>query len=295
MSAPDAPAWFVEALAAEVETAVVEVGGVPIHYRAWGKPGPGGLVLVHGGAAQSRWWDHIAPFLAGDRRVLALDLSGHGDSGRRETYSLEHWAAEVVAVAQHGGAGPDPVVIGHSMGGMVTLTAARLHGGQLAGAVAIDTPFWERQPEEAAAQQGRAFGPLRIYPTREQALSRFRIVPAQPEMIPAVMAHIAQTSVREYEGGWAWKFDPAMFTGLRSPMVLELPECRVAIFRAEYGMVPNDMGDRIHERLGRIVPVVEIPFAAHHVMIDQPLALITGVRTLLADWTYSDPHRPSPL
>ena len=293
MGASDAPEWFVEALAVEVETAVVEVEGAPIHYRAWGKPGPGGIVLVHGGAAHSRWWDHIAPFLAGDRRVVALDLSGHGDSGRRPEYTLALWAQEVLAVAAAGGAGPEPVVIGHSMGGMVSLTTARLHGAQLAGAVAVDTPFWEQQPEEHAAAAGRAFGPLRVYPTREDAIARFRVVPLQPEMIPAVTTHIALHSIREYEGGWAWKFDPSIFSGNGRHLVLELPECRVAIFRAEHGLVPADMGDTIHERLGRIVPVVEIPFAAHHVMIDQPLALITGLRTLLADWTYSEPHRPA--
>jgi pimeloyl-ACP methyl ester carboxylesterase len=66
----------------------------------------------------------------------------------------------------------------------------------------------------------------------------------------------------------------------------------VAVFRAEHGLVPPDMGERIAERLGRVVPVVEIPLAAHHVMIDQPLSLITALRTLLADWTHSEPHRP---
>jgi pimeloyl-ACP methyl ester carboxylesterase len=292
MSDHDTPAWFQAALAVDPETGVVEVAGVPIHYRAWGKPAPGGIVLVHGGAAHSRWWDHIAPFFAADRRVVALDLSGHGDSGRREEYRLDSWAAEVMAVASAGGAGPDPVVIGHSMGGMVTLATARLHGDRMSGAVAVDTPFWEVQAEDNAATQRAAFGPLRVYRTREEALARFRVVPDQPENIPAVFAHIAETSVRPYEGGWAWKFDPAMFAGPNRPLDLVLPECRVAIFRAEHGLVPADMGDRIHERLDRIVPVIEIPIAAHHVMIDQPLALVTGLRTLLADWTYSDPHRP---
>jgi pimeloyl-ACP methyl ester carboxylesterase len=44
------------------------------------------------------------------------------------------------------------------------------------------------------------------------------------------------------------------------------------------------MGERIVRQLGRPVPVVEIPLAAHHVMIDQPLALITALRTQLAGW-----------
>jgi pimeloyl-ACP methyl ester carboxylesterase len=35
--------------------------------------------------------------------------------------------------------------------------------------------------------------------------------------------------------------------------------------------------------------VVEIPPAGHHVMLDQPLLLVTALRTLLADWEHSGP------
>ena len=291
----DAPGWFTQALAAPVDLGIVDVDGVPIHYRAWGKAGDaGGIVLVHGGAAHSRWWDHVAPFLASSRRVVALDLSGHGDSGRREEYRMASWADEVLAAAAHGGAGPDPLVIGHSMGGMVAITAARLRGAEMAGAVAIDTPFWEDQPEEQAAGAQQAFGPLRQYPDREAALERFKLIPEQDGNLPAVYAHIAETSLRAVDGKWTWKFDPNVFRGRARPVPLELPQCRVAVFRAEYGLVPVDMGERIAERLGRVVPVVEIPTAAHHVMIDQPLALVTGLRTLLEDWTHSEPHKPRP-
>lgn len=94
------PDWFIAALGTPVEQRTVTVDGVPIAYRGWGKPGPDGIVLVHGGGAHSRWWDHIAPLLAGERRVAAIDLSGHGDSGRRQCYGLDDWAREVLAVAE---------------------------------------------------------------------------------------------------------------------------------------------------------------------------------------------------
>ena len=46
----------------------------------------------------------------------------------------------------------------------------------------------------------------------------------------------------------------------------------------------------MYELLGRVAPVIEIPEAYHHVMLDQPLLLVTGLRTLLADWQHSTPH-----
>src|ERR1700749_511873 len=111
------PAWFTDALAAPVTERVASEGGVPLAYRMGGSPSGRGIVLVHGGGAHSRWWDHIAPLLAADRRVIAMDLSGHGDSGRRETYNFDAWAREVLAVAADAGLDAPPVVIGHSMGG----------------------------------------------------------------------------------------------------------------------------------------------------------------------------------
>ena len=52
-----------------------------------------------------------------------------------------------------------------------------------------------------------------------------------------------------------------------------------------------DIGAYMYEQLGRLAPVVEVPFAYHHVMLDQPIPLVTGLRTLLADWEHSVPHR----
>src|ERR1700710_723324 len=105
------PPWFEKAIGRVPEHRDVVVDGVRIHYRAWGDPALPGLVLVHGGAAHSGWWDHVAPQLTG-HRVVALDLSGHGDSGHRSGYDVQHWTDEVVGVAA--AAGLDrPVVVGH--------------------------------------------------------------------------------------------------------------------------------------------------------------------------------------
>ncbi|MBW0104978.1 alpha/beta fold hydrolase [Pseudonocardia sp. KRD291] len=300
---PDAPtpAWFTDALAVPVATGEVDVDGVAIRYRAWGEPGHQGLVLVHGGGAHSRWWDHVAPLLVqGRRRVVALDLSGHGDSGRAGAYRLDRWADEVLAVARHSGAGPGscrsgeaPVVVGHSMGGFVALTAALRHGHELTGVMAIDSPVRDRSPEELAARQQRAFGPMRVYPDRQTALAHFRTVPEQEGDLPYVVEHVAGHSVTEVAGGWSWKFDRGIFAGLGlTPGELGRVDCRVALFRAEHGLVPADMGEMIVDLMGRVAPLVEIPGAAHHVMVDQPLALVTGLRTMLADWEHSVPQAP---
>ena len=57
-----------------------------------------------------------------------------------------------------------PIIIGHSMGGFVALRAAGLFGAGLEGIVVIDSPVQDITPEEQAARESRAFGPLRVYP-----------------------------------------------------------------------------------------------------------------------------------
>ena len=204
------PDWFIAALGTPVEQRTVTVDGVPIAYRGWGKPGPDGIVLVHGGGAHSRWWDHIGPLLAGERRVAAIDLSGHGDSGRRQSYGPDDWAREVLAVAEDAGISAPPTVVGHSMGGFVTLRLASMFGSRLQGAVTIDTPVRDITPEEEAAREHRAFRSLHVYPSREAILARFRPVPDQP-VLGYVKEHVAVTSIRQAEGGWTWKWDPRVF------------------------------------------------------------------------------------
>jgi pimeloyl-ACP methyl ester carboxylesterase len=284
-----APPWFRAALATTAQPGSVAVDGTMISYRAYGQPGDNGIVLVHGGGAHARWWDHIAPLLAPRGRVVALDLSGHGDSGRRGAYELDYWAHEVLAVAGAAGITGSPIIVGHSMGGFVALRAAGLYGPEIEGVVVIDSPVRDITPEEQAAREQRAFGPLRVYPTREAAISRFRPIPDQAGL-PYIVEHIAATSIREVEGGWSWKFDPHIFGRDRSTLALLTRfDCRVGLFYAEHGIVSPKTSELMYDRLGQRAPVIEIPAAAHHVMMDQPIALVTGIRTLLADWDHSLP------
>ena len=120
----DAPRWFTDALAVQPEQSFVEVAGTPINVFDWGTAGKPGLVFVHGGAAHARWWSHLAPKFTHRYHVIALDLSGHGDSGRREVYSHDLWADEIVAVSEAAGFDGPPVVVGHSLGGLAAIHTA---------------------------------------------------------------------------------------------------------------------------------------------------------------------------
>ena len=284
MPTPDeagVPEWFVQALTTRPEHREVEVEGARVHYRVWGDRALPGLVLVHGGAAHSGWWDHIAPQLH-SHRVVALDLTGHGDSGRRDAYDMKVWAREVVAVAEAEEL-DRPVVLGHSLGGWVALTVGVESPDAVAAVAVIDSPI-DRQPPEDERLRDRK-QPHRPYPTAEEAMARFRTIPVQEVLLPYVLEHIARGSLRHDSDGWRWKFDPN-FWGTRPLLVQLLPQLTgpVALFRCEKGLVTQEMATEMAALVDGHLPVVDLPDAGHHPMLDRPLTLVAGVRTLLAVW-----------
>jgi pimeloyl-ACP methyl ester carboxylesterase len=294
---PNAPSWFTRALDVPFADGEVTVDGATVHYLSWGEPGRRGLVFVHGGGAHAHWWTHIAATFAPEFRVLAVDLTGHGDSDHRDAYDLEQWTNEVVAIIEPGGIDGPPVVIGHSMGGFVTIATAALHADRLTGVIICDSPVTAPDPEVESYRLRTAFGRPRTYASVDDALARFRTVPPQEHYLDYVIDHVSRQSLRERDGGWQWKFDRRIFEQFASGMrgmampYLSRVECRFALLRSECGLVTPDIGASMYEALGRVAPVIELPEAGHHAMLDQPLLLLTALRTLLADWDHSEPHR----
>jgi pimeloyl-ACP methyl ester carboxylesterase len=295
-----APAWFERALAVPRSDGFVEVEGASVHYLAWGEPGRRGLVFVHGGGAHAHWWTHVAARFADQFRVVAIDLSGHGDSDHRDVYAIEQWTREVLAVAAHAEIGGRPVVVGHSMGGMVTIVAAALHPDAFTGVIICDSPVTEPDAEVESYRLREAFGRPRTYASVEEARARYRTVPPQEHTLPYVIDNVVAHSMRPAEGGFQWKFDRHVFEqfggsirGVAKPYLPEV-RCRFALLRSENGLVTPTIGAEMYEELGRVAPVIELPQAGHHAMLDEPLVLLAAIRTLLADWDHSDPFsRPS--
>lgn len=301
----DAPAWFTAALAAPVVEDAVEVAGARIAYSAWGPEGAPPLVLVHGGAAHRRWWSPLAPLLTAHHRVVALDLSGHGDSDHRERYHPGVWAEEVLAVAEAVTPGGEPTVVGHSMGGFVAIVAAAEHGPRLAGAIVLDSPISRPDPEtEEGRRAGRGmFRAPKTYPDLATAREHFHLVPPQPTRNPWLLDHVAHHSLREVVAAdgsraWGWKFDPGVFVHRSGPRdtsayaeKLAAAACRLAYVHGERSAIVDDevvayvrelVADAPAAAAG--VPIVEVPDAHHHLLLDEPLATVTAVRAILAAW-----------
>lgn len=285
---PAAPEWFTHAIAVEPEDKTITVGGAPIHYLRWGDRSRPGLLLVHGNSAHAHWWSFIAPYFARDYNVAAFDLSGMGDSGWRDGYTMEMFAEEELAVCEDAGMfahAERPIIVGHSFGGFVTMVTGAHHGERLKGAVIIDTPVTADQRHQRSPLKAHA---RNVYPTLAAALARFRLLPPQDCANPFIIDWIARKSLKPEEGGYVWKFDPAIWREFQrgdTSALLRSMKCPTALMRGEKSILMTaDVGDYMLGLLGHRAPLVVIPEAQHHVMLDQPLALVAALRTLFAGW-----------
>jgi len=293
---PPAPEWFDAALSTRYETHMLERDGAKVHYQSWGDPSKPGLLLTHGNGAHAHWWDFIAPYFLQDYHVVAVTLSGMGDSGWRETYSMETFEADQMAVAEAAGLfahAEKPILVSHSFGGFVTMYTCRRHSERFKGVVIVDSPVLP--PDREHHGPPRRDRQHKLYPSLTDALARFRLAPPQPCDNHYAMDYIARHSLKETareDGGsdWVWKFDPSIWgrfdTGDMPPHeMLKSIGCPLAIMRgADSAILQDDIWDYMQELCGENVPAISIPHAHHHVMLDQPIAFVSALRSLLAAW-----------
>ena len=293
---PPAPEWFSQALAQTPENGRVSVRGAGIEWLAWGERGKPGLLLLHGASAHAHWWSHIAPFFSGQYRVAALSWSGAGGSDWRESYSIDHFAAEILAVAAETGLfehADRPVVVGHSFGGVILAPAMKLHAGVFGGAVIVDSFLTQDNTWHLPAITPRR-GKMRVYPDLSSALARFRFTPPQPCPHPFIADHFARHALRPEplegrdEPGWTWRFDPQLPGAMsRVPLhpALAEPGCPLAFIAGECSQVTSQrVKDYVLRTTSCGTPWIDIPQGHHHLMMDQPIALVAALRALFASW-----------
>jgi pimeloyl-ACP methyl ester carboxylesterase len=115
------------------------VQGLRFHFLEWGDPGAPPVLLLHGGNQSAHSWDLVSLHLADRFHVLALDQRGHGDSEwpRDQDSSVEAKAGDAEAFLADQGV-VRPIVMGHSMGGHVTMRMALSGAVDAKGIVLVD-------------------------------------------------------------------------------------------------------------------------------------------------------------
>ncbi len=291
---PPSPAWFERAIGRAPERRFVEVDGAQIELLTWGDQGRPGLLFLHGGAANADWWSFIAPFFAETFRVAAISFSGMGRSDWRERYSVGQFAEEASACARAAGlfeGASKPIVVAHSFGSRPALTLAARPDCGLDGVIILDAPI---AAPETPDRPEPTHHPKRVCPSFEAVIARFRLMPPQSCDNPYLLDYIARQSVRSVpvEGGgegWTWRFDPLIWEKLASGVRVQADAAIRAIpipLVLIYGERSAIVGQANLAYTRSIAPasmqVIAMPEAGHHLFLDQPIALVSTLRAVLA-------------
>ena len=192
-----------------------------LHYVDWGNEDAPPMLLVHGGRDHCRNWDWVAQELKNDYHIIAPDLRGHGDSQWLVggSYTTIDYVYDLAQLVRQTGL-RDMVVIGHSMGGSVSLAYAGLYPDRVQQLISIEgmgssarsddaTPGHEHLiswVEDLRQLSGRI--PKR-YPTLEDAFQRMQ--QANPHLTEEQARHLTiHGSNQNEDGTYSWKFDNYM-------------------------------------------------------------------------------------
>jgi len=191
----------------------LDVNGIRLRHLEWRSPEPATqrpVVLVHGLSSQGHTWDAIAADLARDRRVIAPDLRGHGDSAwAPDGYHVEKFVADLEATLHL--AGIDEVdYVGQSFGGQVGIALAGSRP-ELVKRLIIN----DMGPEIAAASVGAtrttvSGADLRGFASVDAAEDHYRQL--YPEWRSDFVRSFAEHQLREnWAGKYVLKADPDLF------------------------------------------------------------------------------------
>lgn len=263
----------------------LHIGDNALNVAEWPGDGPP-LVLIHGWGVSWQVWVSVAPLLAKDFRVIAFDLRGHGRSGRvREDHERITWAEDTVCLMER--LTPDGAfVVGHSLGGWVSLVLPSIAPG-LALKIVSEDPY--TGPNSLVGEKARGD---RSRNTRPDPA----VVEAATSIEP-IMASIAEQNphyspeIVERLATMQFRMDPALIRGrgTRSEPERSFDEafakvdCPLLLMHGnpEKGGI---MDDAEAQRLASLIPgseVVSWPHAGHNLHVARNFDFAKVVRRFL--------------
>jgi pimeloyl-ACP methyl ester carboxylesterase len=242
------------------------------------------LVLLHGGGQNAHTWDTVA--LALRRPLIAIDLPGHGHSGRRADRDYGPWknAEAIAAVLDQLRLPPDgrgPAVVGMSLGGVTAIRLAATRPDLVRSLVIVDVTPQVHDPvrQLSRGDQGAVAliaGPP-VYDSFEvMAEAAIAASPRRPRS--AVERGVRHNSVQLPDGRWTWRYDlfsqPAGLDDF-TPLWDDVSAIRAPVMLVRGGdspfVIDEDLGHFRRRQPG--LRAETVAGSGHSVQGDQPLEL----------------------
>ncbi len=249
----------------------------PLHYTESGKGTP--LVLLHGFLGSSAYWDELVPLLSSSYRCITPDLRGHGRSLAPEgSYRIEQMADDVIQLLDYLQL-PSATVLGHSMGGYVTLALAEQHADRLDGWGLIHSTPHEDAPQ---AKENRLLAVSKI---NSEGIATFTDGMVEGLFAPASLEQLPKAVQKVRELGYATPPQGACGAALA---MRERPDRRqilatsrkpiLLVAGAQDRLIPSD---RLFTSEGDNIKTHTIASAGHMGMLETPAELAEIIRDYL--------------
>ena len=260
---------------------------IRLHHLDWGNEGKHPIVLVHGSRLHAHVWNHFSRRFESRFHIVAVDQRGHGDSGwcPRQSYELEDFYRDLRAVIEARGL-KRFTLIGHSLGGRVSMLYASRHPEDLERLVLVDIT-----PGRPNASPGADFSRITETPGPGEFDSQEAAIEYLGKLLFRAPADMIEESVRHgmrrtNGDQYTWKYDPAFRRRVVAPIDLwgamqSLSTPTLLL----YGSHSNVVTPELAARLGQIMPnctVERVENAGHALFTDQPEAFAASVERFLA-------------
>ena len=258
----------------------VEVAGLKLHYQDYGSAGKPPMLCIHGSAAHAHWFDFVAPGFTNDYHVIAPDMRGHGDSewDRSATpqYDYDRYAADVHALTEKLDL-RDFILVGQSMGGLLSIVYAATYPGRAKAFIMIDSTV-NMSAERVATMNAVGNREGSSYANQNEMVSKFKVRPSGSTATPDIVRHLGRHSGRQYEDGrWRSKVDRNVYaTRVAKNLFPYWDNIKIPTL-----LMKGDRSNRISPEVIAAVKarapqimVDEVPGCDHHVTLDNPQGFI---------------------
>ncbi len=263
----------------------IEANGLELHYLDYGTEGRTPMLCLHGGAVTAHWFDFVAGGFTDDYHVRALDQRGHGDSARADPpdYRYASYASDIAEVVEKLDL-RNFVLMGHSMGGLVSLVYAGAYPGRVKKLVIIDSTL-RAAPERVSNLHEIGNREGSNYATNEEFIERFRVRPEGTQAKPEIIRYLAERGGRQGpDGRWRHKFDRNVYSKRE---LMDIPplwdRIHIPVLLVKGGL-SNRITPEIYSDIKARAPQVELAKVSgseHHVTLDNPGEFVEVVRKFL--------------
>jgi pimeloyl-ACP methyl ester carboxylesterase len=257
------------------------VDGIGLHLTTWAadRPGARPLLLLHGLGDSWRAFARVAPLLAVQRPVYALDLRGHGRSDKPASgYTVADYARDVVGLLPQLGT-PHLDLLGHSLGAAVALHVAVEQPERVAHLILSDPPIVLDPASELYQNVGGALLALKHEPwdTVVAQVAAARL--AYPVSDPTLDAVMAQDLIATADGALQALRETGLLEWTAWLERLRTPTLVLAADVAVGGMLRAEARPVLAAQAQ--LSCVEFPGCGHELALATPAAVVQAVSRFL--------------